>query len=241
MKLLITKVVLLLLMLVSCSDKKRKTNNKDITNDKSNSKQISDTANLMPVEYEYDNEVFELGTGVVIAPDEFIIYGDSLLTQEFIRIDMYNDPLPIYAKYTKPDYGIMHFACLSQTEKYYVIVVDSTLIKYIPTNKSTTYLSWNEYISESLGIRRNNSQSIRNQPKEESSKVILPKGYEMLCPVGYNDNWIKVKWDCFYNNHENKYEGEYCNTYIELCNESPEGWIKWKDKNKVLIDIFYLI
>ena len=195
----------------------------------------------------YDNPVSTLGKGLIIAPDKFVIYNDSLLNSKFESIDMYNNGSAIhcYSKYYKPDYGIMHFICLQVTDKCYKIIVDYNTIKYLPKSKKYQFVNWTNYIMESYGIRRNGSTTVSKLPlrvssSDNSDTLSIPANYEMFCPVEVKDDWVKVKFDCFYNDDTNKHEGEPCQTYISECKNPVTGWIKWKDGNKILIDILLM-
>src|SRR5687767_8101421 len=46
----------------------------------------------LPADYvcEYDNQVFTLGIGIVIAPPKFTMYHDSLLLKKYGSMDMYS-------------------------------------------------------------------------------------------------------------------------------------------------------
>jgi hypothetical protein len=53
-------------------------------------------------------------------------------------------------------------------------------------------------------------------------------------------DWVKVKYDCFYNDENNKYEGQPCQNFVNQCQNPLIGWIRWKQGNKLLIEIFLM-
>src|SRR4051794_28135817 len=107
-------------ILLSCNSS---VNKSTIKNDSSKLYVSSSTteASLKSIIPSYDNKVSTLGIGLIIVPDKFVVYDDSLLNKKFRSIDMYGDEraINVYSKFYKPDYGIMHFVCVQATEKYY--------------------------------------------------------------------------------------------------------------------------
>ena len=198
----------------------------------------------------FDNSVSDLGIGVIIVPESFEIYNDSLLTDKFASLNMYKDVIKINLCpiFFKPDYGIMHFACVKETQKSFKILTGFSEMKYLPKNKQYKFHSWDNYITNSFGIRRKlnqidksvTQQPLQKEPLENSEIITIPKGIEMFCPIEIKGEWIKVKYDCFYNQENNKNEGKPCHTYIDKCSNPITGWLKWKNKNELLIDIFLM-
>jgi hypothetical protein len=196
----------------------------------------------------FDNPVSTLGIGLVIVPTSFVIYNDSLLTDTFQYINMYQDKPMICSKFHKPDYGIMHFVCLSITGKSYKVLTNYSEYKYLPKNGKYLYQTWGKYILSSYGVRRfydQDKQRFSDQPiralnNNTSDTVNIPKGLELLCPLEIREDWIRVKYDCFYSKENNEHEGAPCQKYVNKCNPSTTGWLKWRQDNKLLIDIFLM-
>lgn len=236
--------------LLSCGYKKNKIENSDTGLKKDVKINTQITTQMTAEGYSYDNDVSTLGIGLVIVPDTFKVYDDSLLITKPKSYDMYHDDektIDICPKFFKPDYGIMHFVCISSTQKAYKVLVNYNESKYLPKTKAYVFKSWNEYIMSSFGIRRSISpernytvshQPLRKQFSEKSDTLSIPSGYEMFCPVEIKGDWLRVKFDCFYNDENNKHEGEPCYNYIDKCKNPVSGWFKWRDGNKLLIDIF---
>lgn len=196
----------------------------------------------------YENPSKTLGIGLIIVPEEFELFDDSLLTHSYMKWNMYsseNPPKPIIPKYYKPDYGILHFICLESTAKYHKILSNESEVKYSPIKESYHFATWEKYILESFGIRRDDEgnhekEPLRSSPNVKSTIVSIPKGYEMFCPMEVKGDWVKVKYDCFYNEENNPHEGEPCSNFIEKCQNPVTGWLKWREKNEILIDIFLM-
>ncbi|MFY7734407.1 MAG: hypothetical protein ACOVSR_13050 [Bacteroidia bacterium] len=198
----------------------------------------------------YDNQVSRLGIGLIIAPSKFKIYNDSLLKDKIASWDMYEDEskINLCSKFFKPDYGIMHFVCIAKSEKAYKILVNYSDIKYLPKTKNYVFKTWEEYILQSFGVRRLTSNTgniskkypLRSKPNDNASTLVIPKGHESFCPMDIKGDWIKVRYDCFYNDENNSYEGEPCHNYIEKCKNPLTGWLRWRQGNQLLIDIFLM-
>ncbi len=193
------------------------------------------------IECSFDNEVLSLGEGIVIVPEKFEIFNDSLLTDTFSAKNMYSDNCSgICSKFYKPDYGIMHFVCLRKTKNAYEIIVNQSEIKYFPKTTEYIFENWNDYIINSYGIRRKKEQPLMQFPEESSDTLLVPNGYDMFCPIEIKKDWVKVKCDCFYNEEQNEQTGEPCSSYINKCKNPLTGWIRWKKGSQLLVDIFLL-
>jgi hypothetical protein len=198
----------------------------------------------------FDNQVSSLGIGLIIAPPKFEIYNDSLLSEKIASWDMYDDEskINICSKFFKPDYGIMHFVCISKSEKAYKVLVNFSDIKYLPKTKNYDFKTWDEYISQSFGIRRltndngviSKNYTLRIKPEDNAHSLAIPKGHELFCPMEIKGDWIKVRYDCFYNDKNNSHEGEPCYSYIDKCKNPLTGWLRWRQENQLLIDIFLM-
>lgn len=195
----------------------------------------------------YDNPVSSLGTGIVVAPDKFDLYDDSLLAKKYKRIDIVHDPkLTVTPKYFEADYGIVHFVCISQSAKAYKILINYSVEKYLPKQKDSRFIPWDSYILQSFGVRRivdekhkpKTIETLYTEPQDDSKPIAIPQGHEMFCPMQVKGDWVQVQYDCFYNQDNNKHEGQPCQKYIAECKTGVTGWLRWRKDNQVLIEIF---
>lgn len=239
--------LLLLISLVACVQKKSKPQNALKSNEPIKST-LKSQSKIDTSGYNYDNAVKALGLGLVIVPEKFSVFNDSLLTRKYKDVDMSVEKTDIYSKFYKPDYGIMHFICIGITDKSYQVIVNYSQIKYLPKSKKYDFKSWEDYILQSYGIRRltkaggriSVSQSLKTEPKDGSKELSIPKGYENFCPIKISGEWVEVKYDCFYNDENNAHEGEPCHEYIDQCKSPVKGWLRWRRCEKLLIDIFLM-
>lgn len=190
----------------------------------------------------YDNPVKTLGIGLIKAPDKFDIYDDSLLAKKYQSVSMGDAKFNITPKYFKPETGIMHFVCISESSKAYKVLVNRDTEKYLPKAKGYAFVSWESYITQSYGIKPlyEGSKTIQLQTEPGVNGKPMPgtEKYEMFCPMQVKGEWVQVQVDCFYNTDSNKHEGEPCHKYIGECKLPVTGWLRWRKDEKVLIDIF---
>ena len=94
-----------------------------------------------------------------------------------------------------------------------------------------------------LFVRKIETTELKNQPIRDQANELTPvielpnEPDELLCVIEVK---IKVKYDCFYNLLRNPHKGVPCSTYIDQCANTVTGWLKWRNKNRILIDIFTL-
>jgi hypothetical protein len=196
-----------------------------------------------------DNEVASLGIGLVIAPKSFTLYDDSSLAGKPLSVDMNEqaDSLAnICSMVFDPEYGLMHFACIGQTENAYQVLINRSETRYIP-KRQNQFQTWEQYLLHSFGVRRKTGATddnekpltnVRKAPSDTAAIVPLPTGHEMFCAMQVQGDWLQVKYDCFYNDEDSKYEGQPCHDFIGKCADSQTGWLRWRQDNKLLIDIY---
>jgi hypothetical protein len=240
--------IVILICFLSCGQKQTPTEKVDDTLQITISEDTIENITTNPAGQNctYENSMSNLGVGIIIAPTTFEIFEDSLLTQNLSTINMYEDEKKINfcSFFYKPDYGIMHFVCIGENAKSYKILTGPFEHKFLPKKKEYEFKTWEKYILESFGVRRKTEREPKQQFKEQSTEnskdLKIPEGHELFCPMEIKGDWIKVKYDCFYNAENNQYEGQPCNNYIDKCDKTLTGWIKWRLQNELLIDIFLM-
>jgi hypothetical protein len=236
--------MLFLTLLISCNNEIPNKSTSKSSVDK-NSIDSSTIVNLLSDECNYENNVNSLGIGLIKAPLEFVLYNDSLLSSIYatINIEAEENSINFCPKFYKPDYGILQFVCLEKTSTFFKILINNSEIKFLELSKEYDFVSWKDYILTSYGIRR--KETYLNLPlfaksNENAQVITIPDGYELFCPLEVDGDWVKVKYDCFYNDKNNSFEGETCHQYIDKCKNSVIGWLKWKNENDLLIEIFLI-
>lgn len=196
----------------------------------------------------FDNAVSSLGIGLVIAPRKFEVFNDSLLRERWTVGDMSVEDTAlarVCPKFFKPDYGIMHFVCVGATDTSYRVLVNYKEVKYLPKTSAYRFHTWESYLLQSYGVRRLKEEKgsilpLRKMPDNHADTLAIPAGQELFCPVHVQGDWLQVKYDCFYNEADHPHEGEPCREYIGECKTPLTGWLRWRDDQRLLIDIFLM-
>lgn len=130
------------------------------------------------------------------------------------------DSLEIRAFY--PDYSIIIFDS-KQTGDGYEVFINGSWRK-LKSNKELNFLSWENFIEKIyLGLT---SESPLHVIKDDTSKII--EGYKELYyeVIERDGDWLKVRcWeDC------------------EGCPQGRiiEGWVRWRNKEQLLVDLYYI-
>src|ERR1041385_689340 len=140
------------------------------------------------------------------------------------KLKFYNlNRVPIYFNQTdyfvKPDYEI--FCPLKVTEErggYFLTIVHGQHVLFDKTDTTLTFQTWEDYIVHSVsGVGFNPKHNPIRQQASETSAILPYEHDTSYHPVKIIGDWLLLR----------KYDKEY-------------GWIKWRDGDHLLIDIFYL-
>lgn len=119
------------------------------------------------------------------------------------------------------DYFVLIFKCTREDSNTFEIIVDerNQLKKYINKQKGIVLQNWTTHISEVFAVGFDQETNpLRSIPSVDAN--VLPKvADEFYMPVQVKGDWVKVKW------------GEENNWKF--------GWIKWREKEKLAIELFY--
>jgi hypothetical protein len=203
-----------------------------------------------------------LGIGIVSTLDrgEYIeLYNDSLLKDTFYTWSestskddsAAQERNELGAKYCMTDLSVADYVCLKKTAKYYQVLHNFDGVKYLPRNKRYGFKTWNEYISQSYGVRCKTDdtggikipQPLRKSPSLTSDTVTLPhhdERFEEYCPIELKGDWLKVQYNCFSDPSDTasmEYEGHPFRDYVKNCKTPLIGYLQWRRGNEVLIDI----
>jgi len=194
---------------------------------------ISQTDGVSFEGYPYDNQTSSLGIGLYISNNAITLYNDTSLTDKYQSIDLVHNRknIILYAKYHKPDYGIMNFVCIEQNDRYYTVIINYSTLKYISKISLGYFETWEDYILNSLGIGPKNLLDLKlYEVPNSSSMVIESSPLESYCPVQIKGDWLELKYLCNYK----KSEIETCSSVLHC---SKTAWVRWREKEKILIGI----
>lgn len=121
-----------------------------------------------------------------------------------------------------PDYGTLALRCIKiKNDTCKVIVNEEKMIikNYTLKNKGLIFQTWEQHILSLFAVGFDEQKNpIKESPIESAQTKYFEKD-EFYHPVEIKNDWLKIKWGS-YNNWE-------------------YGWIKWKYKNSLLIELFY--
>lgn len=144
--------------------------------------------------------------------------GDIIQTLTFKKASSFKRIKP-YAFHF--DNNLLIFSCLNKDNSFVKILIneDKNEIGYIKTdNKIFVFETWREHILNSFSIEGKNNNPLRKNPNNQAD-IIAWDNDEFYHPESIENEWVKVKY------------GSTKQWYY--------AWLRWKDANKILINIFY--
>jgi hypothetical protein len=195
----------------------------------------------------YENEQSDLGIGVVDCRNHFVtLYYDSLLSKRYITWYCYKgEPdKPACGIFYKPDYGIAQYVCLRKLTHCYEVLVNGSEKMYIPNNEAYKLFTWSQYLDKKpLRVGRKEDKgkefTFYTEPDIKSDVVTISDTLIRFCVLRVNVDWVEVQVDCG-SLDDKSTEGYLCKDFIHRC-PYRSGWFKWRDGNKLLIEIYLLL
>jgi hypothetical protein len=128
------------------------------------------------------------------------------------------------------DYSQFVFRCLTNKENWLKIIVNNETGETLWLKKSnlTTFSDWENYLKEMFGVARltDKKQKIRSLPTENSDEIIY-QGQDCFQVKSMKGDWIEI------------FTADYCDeSYTDGKTKIKSGWIKWRQRNKLLIEYF---
>jgi hypothetical protein len=178
----------------------------------------------------------ELGIGLVVSSNPYQFENGSHFADFFTDKTLKTKADTPYYKEIhpylyKPDYGLYHFICISKSEKFYEILINNSVKGYIPNSESFYFISWESLLINKTLERLSKDNTIHTKPSNESEVM------EYTC----NPDRLRVE-SVIEKNNEYWISVAYSSTCEDL-NEAKSwnnGWIKWRLKNDLLVNIFFL-
>lgn len=125
-----------------------------------------------------------------------------------------------------PDYFVLVLKCVGEDSNRYEVIVneDTGLKRFVRKDDATfKFETWEQHILKAFAVDFDRSGNpLREIPEGQVKTVELPKEVTFH-PVEINGEWLKVRWDSPKKSGKN----------------DRFGWVKWKESNKILIELFY--
>jgi hypothetical protein len=124
------------------------------------------------------------------------------------------------------DYFVLALRCLDEDGNHYEVIVDEEtgLKKFVRKDDETLkFETWEQHILKTFAVDFDREKNpLRETPGGKIKKVDLPKEVTFH-PVEISGEWLKVRWDIS----------------KKKKNNTEFGWIKWKENNNLLVELFY--
>ncbi len=136
------------------------------------------------------------------------------------KYDFYNEEFRPFSFH--PDYFLLALKVTDDVGDSYRVVVNESegLKKFLrKTNHSLKFQTWEEHILSLFSVGFNYDKNIIKTSPNNESESIKYDSDEFYHPSQIKGKWLQVKWGS---------EGSW-----------NYGWIKWREKEKLLIELFY--
>lgn len=122
----------------------------------------------------------------------------------------------IGARWFYPEYDVLIADCISETVKFYVIQMGSS-IKYVNKNDNRLkYYSYQDFIANKSFLL--NKDCLKVQPNDTSAIIISNDKFTSFQVIEFKGEWVRVKPD------------------FELYGSSDfSGWVRWEKEEKLQI------
>lgn len=128
------------------------------------------------------------------------------------------------AYYPKEPYGIIFFDSYPLENGYYKVYCNGSWYYINNVKDYTRYMSWDDFIMSVVSIEPLPSNFLREQPSLDSKKVIYNYSEVALVPKKIQGEWV------------------YVDVYdIEQTNLFGNGWLRWRNKNELLVKLYFSV
>jgi hypothetical protein len=177
--------------------------------------------NKIKLEYQNDNLIQEIGIGLVQQVNvngKIILFEDSKLkTIKSKDAKLGKDIIPLL---NKVDYSILFFLCVEKNNNYYKVAISKGKYAFIKPSDKYIYYNWNDFLKNHLtSVDCKNKNSLFDNI---DGKVVIYKNInsdDEIEIINLKGDWLNIK-----------------NTTI-----NKNYWVKWKEKNKLLINLNLLM
>ena len=121
-----------------------------------------------------------------------------------------------------PDYFTLGLICVGEDKDRYEVVVNNELgiRKFVKKDdRSLELQTWEQHVSEAFAVRFDfGTNPVYAEPSKAAKRLSLPAD-DTFHPVQVTGEWLKIRW----------------------ADESTtgSGWIKWRENDRLLIELYY--
>lgn len=125
-----------------------------------------------------------------------------------------------------PDYFSLALKCTGEDKNRYEVIVneETELKKFVRKDDPTLkFETWDEHVTKAFAVDFNQAENpLRESPDGKAKNVDLPKELTFH-PVEVKGEWLKVRWDGLQ----------------QPKKDAGLGWVKWRDNDHILVELFY--
>lgn len=123
-----------------------------------------------------------------------------------------------------PDYFLLALKCTGEDNNRYEVIVneDTGLKKFLKKDPALKFQSWEEHVKGAFAVKFNQVENPLRESPDGKARKDLPKEVPFH-PVEAKGEWLKVRW------------GES----QQPKKDTASGWIKWRDGDQILVELFY--
>jgi hypothetical protein len=128
-----------------------------------------------------------------------------------------------------PDYFVLALKCVGKDATRFKVVVNETtgLAKFIRrSDQALKFQTWREHILDLFAVGFDPSKNPLRIAPTERAKAIRLRADVIYHPLQMNGRWLKVSWSISGEQNDKGKKISY-------------GWVKWKENNRLLLDLFY--
>ncbi|MBC9798193.1 hypothetical protein [Sinomicrobium weinanense] len=168
--------------------------------------------------YQNDDLLEELGIGliqVINSNEEINFYRD----ENFMDMEKITNPIPLL---NKADYGILFFVCTEKISGGYKIMTSKKKYSYIKDSNNFEFYNWKGFLKNQV-ISFESKDITQNPPRDSINGNIIDitvwQDDDEVEVIQIKENWVQIK-----NN-----------------TRGIVYWLKWKNKNQLLVYLNLLI
>jgi hypothetical protein len=169
------------------------------------------------LEYQNDNLLKEIGIGLVQQIDvsqKIVLYDD--IDCKKIKVKEAKIGKDIIPLLNKIDYSILFFVCVEKSSKFYKIVTSLGSYAYLKPSDKYIFYNWNDFLKNQVTSVESKNKKVNFLFDKVNGKPISFKNLQSddeIEIINVKDNWLNIK-----------------NVTI-----NKNYWLKWKEKNDLLI------
>jgi len=189
--------------------------------------------------YGQDGHPVKIGLGIVEIRDTYdesrivTIYRDKNFSEKIEDFRLYGKLIRIWPYFFKPDYGLCSFVCVEKTQSYFRILINDREEGFLKNDNEKYFKTWESVLINStverLDIKVN---PLKENPGDDQRSIDLTytiKGdrLEVIDVIELKgQHWINVRFSK---------SGE-----MPCSPDCGTAWIKWRDGDKLLVNILRL-